>query len=53
MIATERVAGHEAFLAKYRDTPPPSYLAEMGVTVASVQRHLESDRAIVAVLKRP
>lgn len=52
MIATEQVASAEAFIAKYRDTPPPSYFALAGVTVASVQRDLLASRAIVALLKR-
>jgi hypothetical protein len=53
MIATERVAGAEAFIAKYRDTPPPIYFGWMGVTVASTQERLPTYEAIVALLKRP
>jgi len=51
MIATERVARGEAFIAKYRDAPPPSYFAQFGITIASAERAQQRDRAIVALLQ--
>lgn len=51
IIATQRVAGGETFIAKYGDTPPPSYFAQVGMTIASAQRALQRDRAIVALLQ--
>jgi hypothetical protein len=51
MIATARVAGDQAFIAKYRDTPVPPIFVQAGVTVAAAQRDLERGKALVALLK--